>query len=361
MQFIDLKTQYKQLREKIDKNIKQVLNHSQFIMGPEVKILEEKLAEYIGVKHCITVSSGTDALLASLMALGIKTGDQVITTPFSFIATAESIILTGAKPVFADINPLTYNIEPSLIEKAITSETKAIMPVSLYGQCANMEAINKIAAQYNIPVIEDAAQSFGAEYKNKKSCGLSLIGCTSFFPSKPFGCYGDGGACFTNNEEIAKRIKEIKDHGQNRRYNHIRIGINGRLDTLQAAILLAKLETFPTEAKAREQIGERYTRLLKNSKAVCPHILPDNKSVYAQYTIQIENREDFAEKLKQKNIPTAIHYPVTLNKQPAIAQTDKKYPIAEAAAKRVISLPMHPFLSKEEQDIVVKEVIKSIV
>ncbi len=359
MQFIDLKTQYKQLQEKIDKNIKKVLNHSLFIMGPEVKILEEKLAKYIGVKHCITVSSGTDALLASLMALNIKKGDQVITTPFSFIATAESIILTGAEPVFADINPRTYNIEPSLIEKGITSKTKAIMPVSLYGQCADMDAINKIAAKYDIPVIEDAAQSFGAEYKNKKSCGLTFIGCTSFFPSKPLGCYGDGGACFTNDDKIAKKINEIKNHGQNRRYNHIQIGINGRLDTLQAAILLAKLETFPMEAKARKQIGERYTRLLKNIKSsALPYIQLYNKSVYAQYTIQVDNRDAFAEKLKQKNIPTAIHYPVPLNMQPAIAQTDKKYPIAESAAKRVISLPMHPFLSKEEQDIIVKEIIE---
>ncbi|MBW1649568.1 MAG: DegT/DnrJ/EryC1/StrS family aminotransferase [Deltaproteobacteria bacterium] len=361
MQFIDLKTQYKQLQEKIDKNIKKVLDHSQFIMGAEVKILEEKLAEYIEVKHCITVSSGTDALLAALMALNIKKGDQVITTPFSFIATAESIILTGAEPVFTDINPLTYNIEPNLIEKAITSETKALMPVSLYGQCADMDAINNIAAKYNIPIIEDAAQSFGAEYKNKKSCGLTLIGCTSFFPSKPLGCYGDGGACFTNDDTIAKKLKEIRDHGQNGRYNHIRIGINGRLDTLQAAILLAKLETFDTEVKAREQIGARYTRLLNNIKAItAPHIQPHNKSVYAQYTIQIDNRDSFAEKLKQKNIPTAVHYPIPLNMQPAIDQTNKKFPIAETVAKRVISLPMHPFLSKKEQDIIVNAIIEAI-
>jgi len=365
MQFIDLKIQYKQLQEKIDQNIKKVFQHGLFIMGPEIKILEKKLAEYVGVKHCITVSSGTDALLISLMALNIGKGDEVITTPFSFIATAESIILTGAKPIFADINPHTYNIEPGLIEKIITNKTKAIMPVSLYGQCVDFDSINKIAEKHNIPVIEDAAQSFGATYKNRKSCGITLIGCTSFFPSKPLGCYGDGGACFTNDDTIAKTIKEIREHGQKKRYYHTRIGINGRIDTLQAAVLLAKLNTFEEEVKARAKIGKRYTELLKNSKidAIPPYIKPYNTSVYAQYTIQIDDRDKLAVKLKEKNIPSAIHYPIPLNLQPAIAhiaQSNKSFSTAEAAAKRVISLPMHPFLSKEEQNMIVKTIIDFI-
>ncbi len=356
MRFIDLKAQYRQNRTKINENISKVLEHGLFIMGPEVGTLEKKLAEYVGVKHCVSVSSGTDALIIALMALGIEKDDEVITTPFSFIATAESIALLGAKPVFVDIDKSTYNIDPNLIELAITSKTKAIMPVSLYGQCADFDAINYVAKKHNIFVVEDAAQSFGATYKRQKSCGLSLIGCTSFFPSKPLGCYGDGGACFTNDDNIAEAMREIRIHGQDKRYHHKRIGINGRMDTLQAAILLAKLDKFSKEVEARAKIGERYTNLLEDSKIVTPHIASYNTSVYAQYTIQVDDRDKLADILKQKNIPTAVHYPIPLNLQPAIAKKDIRLPVAESAANHVISLPMHPLLSIKEQDMITQAV-----
>ncbi len=353
MQFINLKTQYRQIENDIDKRIKKVLEHGKYIMGPEIEELEKKLADYTKAKHCIAVSSGTDALLIALMALGIGYGDEVITTPFSFFATAEIIVLLGAKPIFADIDSGTYNIDPDKIEKAITSKTKAIIPVSLYGQCADMDAINAIAKKYNISVIEDGAQSFGATYKGKMSCALSDIGCTSFFPSKPLGCYGDGGACFTNDDSIAKKMKEIRVHGQGKRYHHARIGINGRIDSIQAAILLSKLEIFPEEVETRAKTGERYTDLFKGSKIVVPYIESYNTSVYAQYTIQVDDRDDLAEKLMQKNIPTAVHYPIPLHMQPAL-KTKKEVtaPIAEKVSKRVISLPMHPFLEKKDQEII---------
>jgi len=265
MDFIDLKTQQQRIKTSIDANMATVLAHGRYIMGPEVGELEERLADYVGVDHAIGVASGTDALLIAMMALGVGHGDEVITTPFSFIATAETIVLLGAKPVFVDIDPKTYNIDPNLIEDAITKRTKAIMPVSLYGQCADYDAINAIAVNHDIPVIEDGCQSFGATYKGKRSCALTTIGGTSFFPSKPLGCYGDGGACFTNDDELAKAMREIRVHGQDRRYHHSHIGINGRLDTLQAAILLAKMEIFEDEVLARERIGARYSKLLGDS------------------------------------------------------------------------------------------------
>jgi len=355
MQFIDLKAQYNLIKENVDKRIQKVLDHQKFIMGPEIQELEETLAEYVGVKHCIGVANGTDALQISMMALGIGPGDEVITTPFSFIATAETIVLLGAKPVFVDIDPKTYNINPVLIEQAITPKTKAIMPVSLYGQCADFDRINQIAAKHNIPVIEDGAQSFGATYKGKKSCSLSTIGCTSFFPSKPLGAYGDAGACFTDNDELAKTIREIRVHGQDRRYHHPRIGVNGRLDTLQAAILLAKFEIFPKEVEARSQIGQKYSELLKNTDVITPYIEPHNTSVYAQYTIQTENRDQLQAKLKEHDIPTAVHYPIPLNRQPALEQTTDN-PIAESVAKKVVSLPMHPLLSENDLNIIVKAI-----
>jgi len=344
IEFIDLKTQQQQILVQLEKNIQQVLHHGKYIMGPEIAELEQKLANYVGVKHCISVSSGTDALLIAMMALGIKQGDEIITTPFSFIATAETIALLGAKPVFVDIDPRTYNIDPKLIEAAITEKTKAIMPVSLYGQCADFDAIN----QYNIPVIEDAAQSFGATYKGQKSCSLSTIGCTSFFPSKPLGGYGDSGACFTNDDDLAKIMREIRVHGQDKRYHHARIGINGRMDTLQAAILLAKLEIFPQEVEARNSIGEAYTQALKDI-VTTPYIEPHNTSVYAQYTIQVDNRDELQQKLKQQGIPTAVHYPIPLNKQPAFAHLEvSDCSVAEKVAERVVSLPMHPYLTEME-------------
>ncbi|MCK5310963.1 MAG: DegT/DnrJ/EryC1/StrS family aminotransferase [Desulfobacteraceae bacterium] len=357
MQFIDLKAQYIRIKENIDKRIQKVLDHQRFIMGPEVQELEEKLGSYVGVKHCIGVANGTDALQISMMALGIKPGDEVITTPFSFIATAETIVLLGAKPVFVDIDSKTYNINPNLIEQAITDKTKAIMPVSLYGQCAEFDKINEIAEKHNIPVIEDGAQSFGATYKGKKSCSLSTIGCTSFFPSKPLGAYGDAGACFTDDDELAKIMREIRVHGQDRRYHHPRIGVNGRLDTLQAAILLAKFDIFPEEVEARSKIGQRYSELLHNTNVITPYIETYNTSVYAQYTIQVDNRDELQKKLKENDIPTAVHYPIPLNKQPALKQSIHN-PIAEKIAEKVMSLPMHPLLSEKDMNSIVEVINK---
>lgn len=351
MQFIDLQTQYKKLQQNIQQRINRVMEQGQFIMGPEVQELEQQLANYVGVKYCIAVGSGTDALQVAMMALEIKPGDEVITSPFTFIATGEMILLLGAKPVFVDIDPKTYNIDPNLIEQVITPKTKAIMPVSLYGQCADMDEINAIAKRHQLPVIEDGAQSFGATYKDKKSCGLSTIGCTSFFPSKPLGCYGDGGACFTDDEQLATAMRYIRVHGQSKRYYHTTLGINSRLDTLQAAILLAKLEIFPEEVKARRQIGERYSQALMDYVQT-PYIEPYNTSVYAQYTIQVDHREKLQTYLQSQGIPTAVHYPVPLNLQPIFLHLNQgkgSFIQAEAAAQRVLSLPMHAYLSEMEQ------------
>ncbi len=358
--FIDLKTQQDLLRPQLEKNMHAVLHHGRYIMGREVEALEERLAEYVNVQHAIGVASGTDALLIALMALGVGSGDEVITTPFSFIATAETIALLGARPVFVDIDPKTYNLDPSLLEAAVTEKTKAIMPVSLYGQCADYDAINAIAEKHGLPVIEDGCQSFGATYKGRKSCGLTTIGCTSFFPSKPLGCYGDGGACFTNDDDLAKAMREIRVHGQDRRYHHPRIGVNGRLDTLQAAILLAKLDVFDEEVQARARIGARYTELLGDI-VTTPYIEPYNTSVYAQYTVQVENRDAVQAHLKEAGVPTAVHYPIPLNHQPALAHPEH-FERSEYAAERVMSLPMHPYLTHENQEITVcmlKEAVAS--
>ena len=353
MQFIDLKVQQDRIREKIESNIKKVLDHGKYIMGPEVYELEEQLADYVGAKHCVGVSSGTDALLVAMMALGIKPGDEVITTPFTFIATGEMIALLRARPVFVDINPKTYNIDASQIESAITANTRAIMPVSLYGQCSDMDAINVIADRHGLPVIEDAAQSFGATYKDKKSCALSTIGCTSFFPSKPLGGYGDSGACFTDDDQLAKAMREIRVHGQDRRYHHPRIGINGRMDTIQAAILLGKFDIFPEEVSLRSEIGLRYTTLLNRAGIEStPYIESYNTSVFAQYTIQVSDRKRLVDYLRHAGIPTAIHYPIDLNRQPVFI-SELKFPVSERASAAVLSLPMHPYLSKEEQEKVV--------
>lgn len=356
---IDLQKQQDAIRPQLEKNIHAVLHHGRYIMGAEVKALETRLADYVGVKHAIGVASGTDALLIAMMALDIGHGDEVITTPFSFIATAETIMFLGAKPAFVDMDPKTYNHDPALLEAAITDKTKAIMPVSLYGQCADYDVINAIAEKHGIPVIEDGCQSFGATYKGRKSCGLTMIACTSFFPSKPLGCYGDGGACFTNDDELAKTMREIRVHGQERRYHHPRIGINGRLDTLQAAILLAKMDVFEDEVKIRRRIGERYSELLGDA-VVTPYIEPFNTSVYAQYTIQLGNREQIQGRLKAAGIPAAVHYPVPLNRQPALA-CPERFEHSEYAAERVMSLPMHPYLSDEELGRVVEAVKQAIV
>lgn len=360
--FIDLKTQYQALKPQIQARIDTVLEHGQYIMGPEVKELEDKLAAYTGAKHCITVASGTEALLMSLMALDIKQGDEIVTTAFTFVATAEVIVLLGAKPVFVDVEPDTGNIDASLIEAKITHKTKAIMPVSLYGQTADMDAINAIAEKHgNLPVIEDAAQSFGATYKGRKSCNLSTIGCTSFFPSKPLGCYGDGGAIFTNDDNLAQAMREIRVHGQTQRYIHTRVGVGGRMDTLQCAIVLAKLESFDWEVRQRHDIGQLYNQLLDQEGIARIQQRPERASVYAQYTIMVPNRETLQHYLSIASIPTAVHYPFPLNEQPAYKHLccSDCTPLAHEMAKVAMSLPMGPYIEHEIVNRVVHEILKS--
>ena len=374
MEFNDLKAQQEQvledgrtIREAVNARIKSVLDHGKYILGPEVSELETLLASHVGVNHCIAVASGTDALLIALMALGIKRGDEVITTPFSFISTAETIALLGAIPVFIDIDARTYNLDASKIEKAITNNTKLILPVSLYGQPADFPAINAVAKRYSLPVLEDGAQSFGATQNRKSSCGLSTIGTTSFFPSKPLGAYGDGGACFTDDDELAEKIRRISRHGQTKRYFHTDIGLNGRIDTLQAAILLAKFEGFSKEIELRHRIGERYSKIL-NAAGVfsTPYISSENKSMYAQFTIEVNKRLEVQEFLKAMDIPTAVHYPTLLSKQPALKSimeskdNASSTPVAKRACECVMSLPMHPYLSDEDQDRVATAVSKAV-
>jgi len=355
--FIDLKSQYEAHKNEIDREVLGVLESTQFILGPEVSKLEKSLADFTGSKHAIACSSGTDALLISLMSLDIKAGDEVITTPFTFIATAEVIALVGATPVFVDIDEDSYNIDADLIENAITDKTKAILPVSLYGQCANMDEINKIAKRHNLHVVEDGCQSFGATYNGKESCNLSDIGCTSFFPSKPLGCYGDGGAVFTSDDTLAKKIRTISNHGQEERYKHKYIGINGRLDAIQAAILNVKMRYFKDEIKTRGEIGARYNQLLNDCNVIAPKILKDRTSVFAQYSIRHEKRDDLISKLNQAGIPTAVHYPISLHQQEAFAYLgykDGDFPVSERVSSEIMSLPMSPYLTKEQQDLMVK-------
>lgn len=357
--FIDLKAQYQALQPQIQERMNRVLEHGQYIMGPEVKELEGRLQTYTGAKHCITVASGTEALLISLMALGIRPGDEIITTPFTFVSTVEVIVLLGAKPIFVDIEPDTCNIDASKIEMKITSKTKAIIPVSLYGQVADMDEINAIALKHHLPVIEDAAQSFGAEYQGKKSCNLSTIGCTSFFPSKPLGCYGDGGSIFTNDDNIAKACKEIRVHGQSQPYVHTRVGVGGRMDTLQCAVVLAKLERFDWEIAQRQRIAQRYHDMIASGSTrdigLITH-LPGRTSVYAQYTVLVSDREALQKRLSAAGFPTAVYYPVPLNEQPAYKHLccPDCTPIAQQIAKQVMSLPMSPDLLAEDQDKIVE-------
>ncbi len=365
MEFVDLKAQYADLKEVIDARIQRVLDHGRYIMGPEVRELEERLEAYTAAKHCIAVSSGTDALLIALMALGVKAGDEVITTPFTFVATAEVIVLLGAVPVFVDVEIDTCNIDPTRIEAAITPRTKAIIPVSLYGQTADMDEINAIAARHgNIAVIEDAAQSFGATYRGRKSGNLSAIGCTSFFPSKPLGCYGDGGALFTNDDILAKAMSEIRVHGQERRYHHTRIGVGGRMDTLQCAVVLAKLESFDWEVEQRIRAGERYGHLLQEVSGVMAlAVRPGRTCVWGQYTVQVDRREAVVERLKTAGIPTAVHYPVPLHRQPAyhaFCRVSAGLEGADAVAARVLSLPMHAYLNAEIQETIVAAIAKAV-
>jgi UDP-2-acetamido-2-deoxy-ribo-hexuluronate aminotransferase len=362
LDFVDLKTQYAALKDRIAARMQAVLDHGQYIMGPEVKELEDKLAAYTGAKHCITVASGTEALLISLMAIDLKPGDEVITTPFTFAATAETIVLLGGVPVFVDIEPDTCNIDARLIEAKITPRTKAIMPVSLYGQPADMDEINAIAARHgDIPVIEDAAQSFGATYKGRKSGNLSKIGCTSFFPSKPLGCYGDGGAIFTSDDALAQACREIRVHGQSARYTHTRVGVGGRMDTLQCAVILGKLERFGWEIERRRAIGDRYNRLITDqlvARGLPVQLLavrPDRDCVWAQYTVMVDDRARVMDTLKAAGIPTAVHYPKPLHHQPAYAAglDPAAHPHSVRAAQRVLSLPMSADLSDADQDRVV--------
>jgi len=357
MQFIDLAAQQKKVLPSIHDRMARVLAHGQYIMGPEVQELETALSHYTGARHCITVASGTEALLIALLALDIRPGDEIITTPFTFAATAEVMVLLGAIPVFVDIEPDTCNIDANLIAAAITPKTRGIMPVSLYGQTADMDAINTIASAHGLPVIEDAAQSFGATYKGRKSCNLSTLGCTSFFPSKPLGCYGDGGAVFTHDDALAQACREIRLHGQSQRYHHTRVGVGGRMDTLQCAIVLAKFEQFEWEIAQRILIGGRYLEKLEGHVAVQPlTVRPDRACIWGQFTVQAENRARLLEKLKQESIPTAIHYPIPLHRQPAyqnVCRVVGTLRHAETIAQRVFSLPMHPYLNEADQNRIV--------
>lgn len=359
MEFIDLKAQYRKYQIAIDQRMSAVLAHGHFIMGPEIAELEAVLAEYVGVRHCITVASGTVSLEIALRALDIGSGDEVVTVPFTWISSAEVIGLVGAKPVFVDIEPATYNMNVARIEAAITPRTKAIMPVSLFGQMPDYDQINALAAKHRLAVIEDGAQSFGATQRGRRSCGVTLIGSTSFFPAKPLGCYGDGGALFTNDDALAGKMRAIRTHGGQKRHHHPFLGMNGRFDTLQAAVLLAKFPHFQAEVEVRGRIGARYTELLSSvlhSPQSVPAVLPGNTHVYAQYTLRVPNRDAVGEKLKAHGIPTAVYYPKCLHEQPVFAACGYKwgdFPEAERASREVLSLPMHPFLSESDQDAIV--------
>ena len=360
--FANLKFSYLEHKEKIDEAIASTISSTSFIMGQSVYEFEDALAKFSGAKYAISCSSGTDALLLAMMALGIKPGDEVITTPFTFIATAETIAFLGAKPVFVDINEQTYNIDVSRIEEKITKNTKAILPVSLYGQISDMEAINKIALKYNLPVIEDGAQSFGATYKGKKSCNVSTIGTTSFFPAKPLGCFGDGGAVFTSNDDLAEKMKSMRIHGQTKRYHHKYIGMGGRLDTLQAAILNVKIENYATDIARRQQAATRYKELLQN-ELIIPELRGDCTSVWAQYSVRVTNRDRVQKYLKDKGIPTAVHYPKPLYVQECFKYLGYNlgdFPVTERVSNEIMSLPMNPYITREEQEYICKELSKII-
>lgn len=357
LDFVDLKAQQDSIRPKLERNIHRVLHHGTYIMGPEIKELEKKLADYVGVQHAITVASGTDSLEIALRALNIGPGDEVITVPFTWISTAEVIGQVGARSVFIDIEPATFNMNVDLLEAAITPRTKAILPVSLFGQMPDYTRINEIAARHgNIPVIEDGAQSFGATQRGRRSCGVTLIGSTSFFPAKPFGCYGDGGALFTNDDHLADTMRAIRTHGGLIRHNHPFIGMNGRLDTLQAAILLAKFDQLDWEVQRRAEIGARYTELFDADASsfiliTPPRVAAGNTSVYAQYTIRSVNRENLLAELRRKGIPCAVYYPKCLHEQPAFAICGYNlgdFPEAEKASREVLSLPMYPYLTSDQ-------------
>lgn len=345
--FVDLAAQQKRIRTEIEAGITGVLAHGQYILGPEVFELEEKLAAYCGADHCITVANGTDALQIALMAVGVQPGDEVIIPGFAYIAPAEAVSVLGARPVYVDIDSDSYNLDPDLLEAAITSRTRAIIPVSLYGQPADFERINTIATRYGITVIEDGAQSFGARHHNGKSCNLSTLATTSFFPSKPLGCYGDGGAVFTSDSELAKAIRQIARHGQERRYFHVRVGVNSRLDTLQAAVLLPKLTILDDEIAARQRVADSYSVQLRALGISTPKVTRHNASAWAQYTIRVAQRDQFQARLKKAGIPTAVHYPLPLNRQPAVSDFNAELPQGDRASDEVVSLPIHPYMDEE--------------
>jgi UDP-2-acetamido-2-deoxy-ribo-hexuluronate aminotransferase len=378
MQFIDLKTQYKKIHDSVNRRINAVLEHGNFILGPEIKELEQKLAAYCGTAHCITCSSGTDALLLPLIAYGVGPGCAVFTTPFTFIATAEVISLLGATPIYVDIDPKTYNIDPKKLEEGIKNlmngkkpdpfipdglEARVIIPVDLFGLPADYDAINQIAEKYKLSVIEDAAQSFGATYKGKKACNLADSAATSFFPAKPLGCYGDGGAVFTNNRELADKIESLRVHGKGiDKYDNIRIGINSRFDTLQAAIVLAKMEIFAQEVEMRQTVAQRYSEGLKNFVTV-PYIPQGYTSVWAQYSIVSNKKEALMQNLKNAGIPTAVYYPKPLHLQTAFSYLGYKkgsMPVSEEISGKIFSLPMHPYLNQQDQDAIMTIIRNSI-
>ncbi|GAB1386100.1 UDP-2-acetamido-2-deoxy-3-oxo-D-glucuronate aminotransferase [Melaminivora sp.] len=359
MQLIDLQTPYRQHQAAIHAAIERVLGHGQYILGPEVEQLEQRLADYTGAGHCISVANGTDALQIALMALQLTPGDEVLMPGFTYMACAEAALLLGARPVFVDIDPVSYHLDAALLQAAITPRTRAIMAVSLYGQCADFDAINAVAARHGLPVIEDAAQSFGASYRGRKSGHLSTIACTSFFPSKPLGCYGDGGAIFTSDPALAQAMRQIARHGQGQRYQHLRLGVNSRLDTLQAAVLLVKLDLLDAEIAARQQAAQRYAVLLDQARPglELPQTLAQRSSAWAQYTLRLgpadagAQRERLRQRLQAAGIPSAVHYPLPLYRQPACAAHAPAQPLAhcEAAARSVLSLPMSAAITEQQQ------------
>lgn len=362
MDFIDLKTQQSLIRKEIDAAIAKVLDHGRYILGPEVGALEEALTDFCGAKHCLGVSSGTDALLIALMALEIGPGDEVITVPYTWISTAEVISLLGAKPVFVDVEPETWNLDPNLLEAAITSNTKAVMPVGIYGQTADMAPIVAIADRYKLPVIEDAAQCFGATYKGEQSCNLSTIGTTSFFPSKPLGGYGDGGAIFTSDDELAEKMRWIHVHGQKQKHHHPILGLNGRLDSIQAAIILEKLKLYPNEVTLRQKVGEAYSSGIEGSGRFTPQETREgNTSVYAQYTVLCEDRDGIQQSLKASDVPSVSYYTVPLHLQPVFSDLGHSagdFPVTEKIAGQCLSLPMSPYLSETEINQVIEALVK---
>lgn len=358
--FIDLDSQRQRLGGQIEANIDRVLADGKFILGPEVNELEVRLAQFSGAQHCVTCANGTDALQIALMALGVGPGDEVIVPGFSYIATAETVAVLGASPVYVDIDPISYNLDANLLEIAVTHRTKAIIAVSLYGNPADFNELNNLAGQHGLPVIEDGAQSFGANYRESRSCNLTTIGCTSFFPTKPLGCYGDGGALFTSDPELATVIRQIARHGQDRRYHHVRVGVNSRLDTLQAAVLLPKLSILDEEIEKRSRLAQGYNEAFEAFDISTPHIPDDRQSAWGLYTIRSRERDSLQSKLEACGVPSTVHYPVPLNRQPGVADGSARLPQAEKASTEVLSLPLHPYLSDSEHEYIIDSVIAAM-